>query len=153
MTFTGFLKGEGLAEVYSASDLFIFPSPTETFGNVVLEALASGTPVIGANSGGVKNIISTGVTGHLCESGNAEDFIQRIVQLLNNDSLRVQMALNARKYALTQKWDQIFENLIDIILPLSINPLKKYMLDVRGKSNGHSFSYYFWPWPWCPCSN
>ena len=125
MTFTGFLKGEGLAEVYSASDLFIFPSPTETFGNVVLEALASGTPVIGANAGGVKNIISTGVTGHLCESGNAEDFIQRIVQLLSNDHLRAQMAINARKYALTQKWDQIFENLINHYSTVIDQPAKK----------------------------
>jgi glycosyltransferase involved in cell wall biosynthesis len=61
MTFTGYLKGQQLAEVYSASDLFVFPSPTETFGNVVLESLASGTPVIGADSGGVKNIIQDGV--------------------------------------------------------------------------------------------
>ena len=69
VTFTGFLKGEELAEIYCTSDLFVFPSPTETFGNVVLEALASGTPVVGANSGGVKNIIHTEVTGLLCESG------------------------------------------------------------------------------------
>ncbi|MEH7113122.1 glycosyltransferase family 1 protein [Neobacillus niacini] len=125
MSFTGFLKGEGLAEVYSASDLFIFPSPTETFGNVVLEALASGTPVIGANSGGVRNIISMGVTGHLCEPGNAEEFTQRIVQLLTNDSLRRQMSLNARKYALTQKWDQIFENLVDHYYSVIDAPAKK----------------------------
>lgn len=125
MTFTGFLKGEGLAEVYSASDLFIFPSPTETFGNVVLEALASGTPVIGANAGGVKNILSAGVTGHLCEPGNAEDFILRIIQLLNNDSLRAQMADNARKYALTQKWDQIFENLLAHYFDVLDEPVKK----------------------------
>ena len=57
MMFTGYLKGEKLAEAYSASDVFVFPSPTETFGNVVLEALASGTPVIAANSGGVKNVV------------------------------------------------------------------------------------------------
>jgi glycosyltransferase involved in cell wall biosynthesis len=112
MTFTGYLKGVGLAEAYSATDLFVFPSPTETFGNVVLEALASGTPVIGANSGGVKNIISTEVNGYLCEPGDAEDFIKRILHLLDNDSLRVQMGINARKYALTQKWDQIFEDVI-----------------------------------------
>ncbi|MEH7176943.1 glycosyltransferase family 4 protein [Neobacillus vireti] len=125
MTFTGYLKGEGLAEVYSASDLFIFPSPTETFGNVVLEALASGTPVIGANSGGVKNIVTHGGTGHLCEPGNAEDFLQRIVLLLTNDSLRAQIALNARRYALTQKWDQIFENLVNHYYSVIDEPVKK----------------------------
>ncbi|SDN24575.1 glycosyltransferase family 1 protein [Bacillus sp. OK048] len=125
MTFTGYLKGAGLAEVYSATDIFVFPSPTETFGNVVLEALASGTPVIGANSGGVKNIISTGNTGYLCEPGNADDFAQRIVQLLNNDPKREQMALNARKYALTQKWDQIFEHLLDQYFTVIEEPTKK----------------------------
>lgn len=112
MTFTGYLQGERLAEVYSASDLFIFPSPTETFGNVVLEALASGTPVIAANSGGVTNIIKSGVTGYLCEAGNAAEFNNRIIQLLADDQMRIQMALQARKYALTQKWDQIFDSLI-----------------------------------------
>jgi glycosyltransferase involved in cell wall biosynthesis len=125
MTFTGYLKGEELAEVYSATDLFVFPSPTETFGNVVLEALASGTPVIGANAGGVKNIISNGVTGHLCEPGKAEDFVDRIVQLLGNDLFREQMGINARKYALTQKWDQIFENLLSHYFSVLDEPVKK----------------------------
>ncbi|MEW8987299.1 MAG: glycosyltransferase family 1 protein, partial [Bacillus sp. (in: firmicutes)] len=82
MIFTGYLKGDSLAEAYSVSDLFIFSSPTETFGNVVLEALACGTPVVGANAGGVKNIINPGITGTLCEPGNVEDFTRAIVQLL-----------------------------------------------------------------------
>ena len=77
--FTGFLKGQDLAEIYSVSDLFVFPSRTETFGNVVLEALASGTPVVGANSGGVKNVIQSNVTGHLCESGKVDEFTQRLL--------------------------------------------------------------------------
>jgi glycosyltransferase involved in cell wall biosynthesis len=125
MTFTGYLKGVELAEAYSATDLFVFPSPTETFGNVVLEALASGTPVIGANAGGVKNIISPGVTGYLCEPGNAEDFIKNILYGLDNETLRVQMASNARKYALTQKWDQIFEDVIHQYSSVINEPAKK----------------------------
>jgi glycosyltransferase involved in cell wall biosynthesis len=125
MTFTGYLKGVGLAETYSATDLFIFPSPTETFGNVALEALASGTPVIGANAGGVKHIISNGITGYLCEPGNVEYFVNRIVQLLGNDSFRNQLSLNARKYALTQKWDQIFEDLLNHYSAVIDEPSKK----------------------------
>jgi glycosyltransferase involved in cell wall biosynthesis len=125
MTFTGYLKGAELAEVYSATDLFIFPSPTETFGNVALEALASGTPVIGANAGGVKHIIANGVNGQLCEPGNAEDFVTRIVQLLGNDPFRNQMSLNARKYALTQRWDQIFDNLLNHYSAVIEEPSKK----------------------------
>ena len=63
VTFTGYLQGADLAEAYACSNLMVFPSTTETFGNVVLESLACGTPVIGANSGGVKNIITDGKTG------------------------------------------------------------------------------------------
>jgi glycosyltransferase involved in cell wall biosynthesis len=112
MRFTGYLEGESLAEVYSASDLFVFPSPTETFGNVVLEALASGTPVIGANAGGVKNIIKPGVMGDLCSPGNIEQFSGSIQQLLASDSKRLQMGLEGRKYALMQKWDKIFDRIL-----------------------------------------
>ena len=66
VTFTGYLQGVDLAEAYACSNMMVFPSATETFGNVVLESLACGTPVIGANSGGVKNIITDGKTGVLC---------------------------------------------------------------------------------------
>lgn len=112
MTFTGYLTGEQLAEIYSASDLFVFPSPTETFGNVVIEALASGTPAITANSGGVKNIIKSGVTGYLCETGNENAFASAIMKLLENGSLRSQFGIEARNYALTQSWDRIFDHLL-----------------------------------------
>ncbi len=110
--FTGYVKGEQLAAVYSASDLFVFPSPTETFGNVVLEALASGTPAIAANSGGVKTIIQDGVTGSLCQPGNVDSFLQSILRLIENDSLRNEMGIEGRNYALTQKWDKIFDQLL-----------------------------------------
>lgn len=112
MTFTEYLNGEQLAEVYSASDLFVFPSATETFGNVVLESLASGTPVIGANSGGVKNIITHGVTGILCEANNLQQFTNGIVSMIASDSKRLQMGYEGRNYALSQKWDKIFDDLL-----------------------------------------
>lgn len=101
-----------MAEIYSASDVFVFPSPTETFGNVALEALASGTPVIGANSGGVKNVVFSGKTGLLCTPGAVEEYTQAIAHLLTHDSLRWQMGMEGRKYALTQRWDNIFNQLL-----------------------------------------
>ncbi len=125
MMFTGFLTGEALAELYAASDLFVFPSPTETFGNVVIEALASGTPVIGANSGGVKNIVKPGVTGYLCEPGNVEEFIKRIILLLEQNELRTQLGIEGRSYALTQDWDQIFTRLLSQYSDLVEEPAKK----------------------------
>lgn len=112
MTFTGYLTGEQLAQFYSASDLFVFPSPTETFGNVVIEALASGTTVIAAHSGGIKNIIKSGVTGYLCEPGNVQAFLNAILELLENDSLRMQLGIEGRNYALTKNWDHIFAHLL-----------------------------------------
>ncbi|PFN27487.1 glycosyltransferase family 4 protein [Bacillus cereus] len=112
VTFTGYLQGEDLAEAYASSDLMVFPSTTETFGNVVLESLACGTPVIGANSGGVKNIITDGKNGVLCEPKNEASFLSSIYELLNNEEMRKQISLDARSYAATQSWDEIFSNLL-----------------------------------------
>ncbi|PFD96829.1 glycosyl transferase [Bacillus cereus] len=111
VTFTGYLERENLAEAYACSDLMIFPSATETFGNVVLESLACGTPVIGANSGGVKNIIADGKTGFLCEPKNTNSFLSSIYQLLNSEEARKQMSIAARSYATTQSWNEIFHSL------------------------------------------
>ncbi|PEI41675.1 glycosyl transferase [Bacillus pseudomycoides] len=111
VTFIGYLQEENLAEAYACSDLMVFPSATETFGNVVLESLACGTPVVGANSGGVKNIITDGKTGFLCEPKNSNSFLSSIYQLLNNEEMRKQMGIAARFYATTQSWDEIFHGL------------------------------------------
>ncbi|MRX72384.1 glycosyltransferase [Bacillus lacus] len=112
VTFAGYLSGEELANIYACSDLFVFPSPTETFGNVVLEALSSGTPVIGANSGGVKNIIQQGKTGLLCEPKHTEEFISGIQSLLQDKNRLQTMSAQARAYAQTQTWDAIFQGLL-----------------------------------------
>lgn len=112
MYFTGYLTGTELSKAYSASDLFVFPSPTETFGMVVLEALASGTPAVTSNSGGVKNIIKIGRTGFTCEPGNITDFTEAIVHLLNNTKLRRKFGNEARAYALTKSWDSIFDEML-----------------------------------------
>ncbi|GAE37086.1 glycosyltransferase family 4 protein [Halalkalibacter akibai] len=112
ITWTGFMEGEPLAEIYASSDVFVFPSPTETFGNVVLEALASGLPVIGANSGGVQHLITNGKTGFLCEPKNVNQFVQQTSFLLENESLRTACSKEAREFALTFSWDDIFQELI-----------------------------------------
>ncbi|MBO9130911.1 glycosyltransferase family 1 protein [Bacillus sp. 165] len=111
-TFTGYLTGEKLAHVYAASHAMVFPSATETFGNVVLESLASGTPVIGANAGGVKNIITHNKNGYLCEPKQTDEFVARLYDILSNPEKRISLELHAREYALSQSWDQIFSNLL-----------------------------------------
>ncbi|UOY94367.1 glycosyltransferase family 1 protein [Ectobacillus sp. JY-23] len=112
VTFTGYLKGEELASIYAASSLMVFPSPTETFGNVVLESLACGTPVIGADAGGVKNIITHGKNGMLCSPKQADLFVNATETLLDDSNLRQEMRLYAQEYALSQSWDSIFTNLL-----------------------------------------
>ncbi|QUG86124.1 glycosyltransferase family 4 protein [Bacillus nitratireducens] len=113
ITFTGYLQGANLAEAYASSDLMVFPSATETFGNVVLESLACGTPVIGANSGGVKNIIIDEKTGFLCEPKNEDSFLSSIYSLLNNEERLKQMGVAASSYAKSQSWDEIFHSLFN----------------------------------------
>ena len=112
MTFTGFVQDEELANMYAASDLFVFPSPTETVGTVDLEALACGTPVVGANAGGVKTIVKDGMTGILCEEKDVTGFVQAITSLLSRKSTRKLMSENGVRYAQSQSWEKIFRNLL-----------------------------------------
>ncbi|TDF98025.1 glycosyltransferase family 4 protein [Paenibacillus piri] len=111
-TFTGYMKGEALAELYASADLFVFPSSTETFGNVVLESLASGTPAIGAASGGVQEIIQHGRTGMLCPTRDTAAFVHSIASLLEQPGTLRDYGLAGRAYALTQSWEAIFDNLL-----------------------------------------
>ncbi|MFD2610979.1 glycosyltransferase family 4 protein [Paenibacillus gansuensis] len=110
--FTGFVQGDLLAELYSAADVFLFPSATETFGNVVLESMGCGTPVIGANSGGVRDNISHGSTGLLCPPGNVDAFTEAVTLLYDNTLLRESLAERGKQYSASQSWDRIFGNLL-----------------------------------------
>ncbi|WP_416150383.1 glycosyltransferase family 4 protein [Salipaludibacillus sp. HK11] len=112
ITFAGFLKGSDLAEVYASSDVFLFPSSTETFGNVVLEAASSGLPVIGADAGGIQHLVKQNVTGYLCAPKDKGSFVEQTEKLLVNDDLRKQMGYQARQFALTQSWDEILSELV-----------------------------------------
>lgn len=111
ITWTGFMEGNELAEVYASSNAFIFPSPTETFGNVVLEAQSSGLPVIGAKAGGVQHLINHGVNGYLCEEKNTKEFVKYASIILEDQLLQEKLSENARKFALSQSWEQILSTL------------------------------------------
>ena len=103
--FTGKLINSDLARIYASCDLFLFPSITETFGNVVLEALASGLPVIAAAKGGPAGIVQEGKTGYLIEPKNIDAFCEKLGLLADNARLRKRMSDSAQKYARSQKWD------------------------------------------------
>lgn len=109
--FTGVLRGDALAQAYADMDLFAFPSRTDTFGNVILEALASGVPCVVTNAGGPKFSISEGVTGHVATDDS--DFIRFVVLAARSRDLHSQMKVAAREYAMKQSWDSVFEQVFE----------------------------------------
>ena len=118
--FVGYQGGEDLADHYAAADLFAFASLTETFGNVVLEALASGLPVVAVRAGGVGEIVRSGETGILVEpSDPPSQMAGALLGLADNPALRREMAESARAYALTQTWGAIMGRLRDRYLAIS----------------------------------
>jgi glycosyltransferase involved in cell wall biosynthesis len=104
--FTGVLKGEALATAYANMDLFVFPSHTDTFGNVVLEALASGVPAVVNPDGGPKTIVRDGETGRIVPD---TEFAAAVAGILGDPVKHAQMREAARAYALTASWDAVFE--------------------------------------------
>ncbi len=110
--FPGFLHGEELARAYASSDIFFFPSQSETFGNVTLEAMASGLPAVNAISAGSNSLVQDGVTGFLRDAGNPEDFVDRLAELSGDAGLRGRMGEAARARALDFSWETILEGLL-----------------------------------------
>ncbi len=106
--FAGVLRGEALATAYAEMDLFVFPSHTDTFGNVVLEALASGVPAVVTPDGGPATILRE-AAGEVGMVVGDEEFAGAIEALVANPARLDRMRENARRYALTATWDAVFE--------------------------------------------
>lgn len=109
--FTGKKINKDLSRIYASCDIFLFPSITETFGNVVLEALASGLPVVAAAKGGPAGIVVDGETGFLVEPKNIGAFCEKIGRLVDDDRLRKKMSLRSIRYGQSQKWDSLCDTL------------------------------------------
>jgi glycosyltransferase involved in cell wall biosynthesis len=109
--FTGFLEGEELAKAYAASDVFLFPSETETFGNVTLEAMASGLPCVCANATGSRSLVVHEETGYLVAPRNAAEFAGRLAVLARDEALRARLGAAARARAETFSWDETMASL------------------------------------------
>jgi glycosyltransferase involved in cell wall biosynthesis len=110
--FVGFLHGEDLARAYASSDIFFFPSESETFGNVTLEAMASGLPAVNAISSGSNSLVTEGVTGHLVSARDEDALAARLAALAEDPSLRQRMGEAARTRALDYGWDHILSGLL-----------------------------------------
>ncbi len=108
--FIGYLSGKELASAYASGDIFLFPSSTETLGLVLLEAMAAGCPVIGANKGGIPDIINNGINGCLYnpdEKDNGErSLIEATKKILADKNKKEAMRKEARKEAEQWDWNQ-----------------------------------------------
>jgi len=109
--FTGFLDGENLAEAYANMDVFLFPSETDAFGNVIQEANASGAPAIVSDQGGPKFIVQNNVTGFIAK--NFEEFSKYALMLMDNPEKLATMKKAAREFASSRSWDAVFESVYD----------------------------------------
>ncbi|MBA3881837.1 MAG: glycosyltransferase [Chthoniobacterales bacterium] len=108
--FTGYLAGEDLAAAYASADIFVFPSTTDTFGNVIIEAQASGLPVVVSNLGGPKELVQSGINGLITKAHDICDFAGAIRKLATEPELRRQMSVAARESVMDRSWPIAFRH-------------------------------------------
>ncbi|EGY25031.1 glycosyl transferases group 1 family protein [Desulfovibrio sp. A2] len=108
VTFTGYLTGDDLANAYASSDIFVFPSGTDTFGNVVLEAQASGLPVVVTDKGGPQENLLPGRTGAIVPEGDATAMAHAMLDMAADPARLDAMRADARAYAESRSFEAAF---------------------------------------------
>ncbi len=109
--FTGVLRGSELSRTFANFDALVFPSETDTFGLVVLEAFASGVPAVVTNKGGPQFTVRHGSTGYVAQ--NFDEFVTYTAALMSRPELLGSMRAAARRQALETSWDRIFEGMYE----------------------------------------
>ena len=109
--FTGVLSREAVAAAFASSDLFVFPSRTDTAGTVVLEAQAGGVPVVISGEGGPRENMVAGKTGLVCHTDNPTQWARLIADLLRDRGRHAAMVKGARDYAMTRGWEEALQTL------------------------------------------
>ena len=117
----GKINHERLAKLYASADVFLFPSVSETYGNVVVEAMASGCPCVIARGGGSQSLVNHGETGFLCDPKNPNDYFERIEEIMNSESLRAKFITNGLEYTKSLDWDILAKTYFEDIKRLSAN--------------------------------
>jgi glycosyltransferase involved in cell wall biosynthesis len=110
--FPGVLTGEALAAAYASLDLFVFPSRSETFGLAVLEAMASGVPVLAIADGGPRYSVEHGVGGWLARDD--QDFFDAGLRIVRDRDLRERLAVGARATAVRWSWEVVMRELYEV---------------------------------------
>lgn len=117
--FTGKADHEMLSILYASASIFLFTSVSETYGNVVLEAMASGLPCIIADGGGSADFIEQAVNGFKCDPFDEKEYCKRIEELLGNQQMREQFADLGRAFAESMSWEQLAATYFDDLVRLS----------------------------------
>ena len=110
-TFTGFLTGPELANCYANSGIFLFPSESESFGNVTLEAMASGVPVVAANACGSMSLVQEGTTGFLADEARIGEFVAHLAKLIDDPELRRHMGDAGHARSMSYDWTKAMYDL------------------------------------------
>ena len=113
--FPGMLSQTDLANYYASSDLFVFPSLTETFGNVTLEALASGIPVLAFDCAAARDWVQTDVNGWLIPENKPEKFASKAVEIFKSETILEAVTFSTRKQIVHLDWDQIAEQVESVL--------------------------------------
>ncbi|HLV35478.1 MAG TPA: glycosyltransferase family 1 protein [Spirillospora sp.] len=113
VTFTGYLQGEALSQAYASADIFVFPSALESFGLVVVEAMAAGLPVVASQVGGVPDVIEVGRTGYVFEPGDVAGLVAGVRRIARDRACIEQMGRAARAFAETQTWPAMMDEVIE----------------------------------------
>ncbi|MCK9285848.1 MAG: glycosyltransferase family 1 protein [Rhodocyclaceae bacterium] len=112
--FAGMRQGDDLATHYASADLFLFPSLTETYGNVVAEAMASGVPVLAYRSAAAAELIDDGINGMTVAPGDETTYLEAARRLANDRTLCRGMGENARRQILPRSWQRVVERFEDV---------------------------------------
>lgn len=111
--FTGYVTGEDLYRAYASSDIFLFPSDTETFGNVTLEAMSSGLPCVVADATGSRSLVESGVNGYLAPPRDTKEFARCLKKIADDEDLRERMSKAARQKAVAYSWENVNNKLLE----------------------------------------
>ena len=116
--FLGFVTGKSKALYYKASDIFVLPSVTESFGIVNLEAMASGLPIVASNVGGIPDIVKDNINGLLVAPGDPKDLAKKISRLLDSESLRNRIGVTGKLLSKEYSWERIADKTESVYLDL-----------------------------------
>lgn len=119
--FLGNLAHDELSKVYASCDIFVFPSDSETYGNVVIEAMASGLPCVIANGGGSASFIQEGKNGFKVSPHDEQAYLHAIEKIFNHEKLRLDIISRGLLFTNSLSWDALVDRYFDLISYLSIN--------------------------------